>query len=113
MGNGYKGEERRNHTEWHLNKSVSLSVIVLLVVNIATSAWWASGLTSDIEVLQDKPDLTERVIRLEAKAEEHSRILMKMNNTLDNIDRTIMNVSNELARRKPFADAVERGVYKK
>ncbi len=113
MTQKYDGQERREHLDWHLNKSISMSVIILLIANLSISVWWLSGLNKDIEVLKAKPDLLERVIRLEARSNEQGRIIKKMDQTLDNINTTILQVSNELSRRKPFADAVEKKLYNK
>ncbi|VAW62341.1 hypothetical protein MNBD_GAMMA08-1809 [hydrothermal vent metagenome] len=113
MSNKYNGEERRQNMDWHLTKSISISVIILLLLNLSTSIWWLSGLNSDVGMLKAKPDLLERVINLEARANEHGRIITRFDVTLDKINNTIIQVSNELSRRKPFADAVEHGFYKK
>ena len=89
MSDNYNGEERRTHVDWHLSKSVSMSVILLLLGNISTSLWWASGLNSDVNNLKSRPDLTERVIKLEAKVGEYGRVLNKFEKTLDKFDNTL------------------------
>jgi hypothetical protein len=34
--------------EWHLEKKVTLSLIVAIIINIATSVWWAASLNSQV-----------------------------------------------------------------
>ena len=87
---------------WHLNKHISLSVIILLIINIGTGAWFMSGLSSDVNLLKSKPDLTERVIKLEALTSEHGRILSRMESTLDKLDATLDAVATEQAKRTPL-----------
>ncbi len=104
----YSGIERRENVDWHLNKGVSLSIIILLVVNIATSAWYLSAMVSDIEVLKSKPDLSERVVRLEARADEQGRILSRLDSTLDKLDNTLNTVAKEQARRTSIINSITK-----
>lgn len=95
-----------NERDWHLNKNVSVSVIVLLLINIGSGAWFMSGLSSDVAVLQAMPNLNERVVKLEALSSEHGRLLQRLAVTLDKLDLTLDAVAKEQAKRTPL-------VYKK
>ncbi len=98
--------------DWHLTKALSISIITLLITNIGATIWFLSSMNSDVAALKARPDLLERVIKLEGRSDEYGRIITKIDNTLDKFNVTLSNVSNELARRTPFADAVEKGLYK-
>ncbi len=99
--------------DWHLNKSVAISIIFLLLTNIGSTIWFLSSINSDVDALKARPDLLERVIKLEGRSNEYGRILTRIDNTLDTFNTTLSKVSNELARRTPFADAVEKQIYKR
>ena len=88
--------------DWHLNKNVSISIIVLLCINIGSTIWWASALNTDVQTLKNRPDLTERVIRLEARSDEHGRLLQKIDMTLDKLNTTINVIAKEQAKRTPL-----------
>ena len=107
----YDGPERRKNVDWHLNKSVSLSVIILLLANIGMSIWWLAGLDNDVEALKAKPDLLERVIRLEAKSDEYQRIFQRLELTLDRIDKTLKEVSDEQKRREGIIKKIESNEF--
>jgi len=97
----YEGEERRE-PEWHVNKNVSLSIILLLITNIAMGAWFMSGLSSDVESLKSRPDLTARVIKLEALTSEQGRIISRIDATLDKFNNTLTRIDREQAKRGPI-----------
>jgi len=86
-------------TDWHLDKKVSLSIICLLIINIATTAWYLSAAYADIQSLKAKPDLLPRVIKLESRVDEYGRILSRIDTTLDRINTTLYEVSKEQAKR--------------
>lgn len=102
----YDGPDRRSN-EWHLDKKVSISVIGLLIVNICSSIWWAATLTSEVDELKRRPELSERVIRLEATVDEHSRVLNKLTAVLDKLDVTIDKIATEQAKRSSRIDRLE------
>jgi len=113
--NGYDGPERRDHVDWHLNRGVSLTIILLLLGNIATSIWWASSINSDITSLRPLPAeisvMKERLVKLETTVDTHNRYFNKLNTTLDNFNTTIDRIDREQARRRSLIDQVERGSY--
>lgn len=88
----------QHNSDWHLDKNVSLSVIVLLIINLATTAWWAATLTGDVDSLKARPDLTERVIRLEAVNEEQRRVMNHVADVLGRLDTTIDRISESQLR---------------
>ena len=85
--------------EWHLDKKVSMGIIASMIIQASVLAWSAGKLYSDVEILKARPDLTERVIRVEAKTDEHGRILQKLDDTLDRINITLGEVAKEQAKR--------------
>jgi uncharacterized coiled-coil protein SlyX len=42
--------------EWHLEKKVTLGLIIALVLNIGSSVWWASALNSQVLAQQKSLD---------------------------------------------------------
>lgn len=90
--------------EWHLDKRVPLTIIGLLVANIFATGWGAATLTADVQTLKARPYLAERVIRLEAITEEHSRYLTRLSLVMDRVSATMDVVAKEQARR---AGAIE------
>lgn len=93
----YDGEERRQ--EWHQTKGLSISIIALLVGNIVTTVWWAATLTGDVKKINERPDLTERVIKLEAKQEANQQYLNRLASILDKVSDTVTRIDKEQARR--------------
>lgn len=95
---------------WGMSKRVSISVIILLIFNIASIVWFSSQLSSDVAALKARPVLTQRVVKLEVLLGEHTKAF---NNRvdLDKIDRhelkvvlyklddTINRVATEQAKR--------------
>ena len=105
--NNYKGEERRQHMDWHLNKNFALSIILLLITQTVSGIWWAASITSEVDRLKSKPDLIERVIKLEAKADEQGRVLSRIDETLNRLDETINKVAAEQQRRSTTIERTE------
>jgi len=105
MTKKYEGPERREH-DWHLNKNVSVTIIFLLFVNLGSGVWFLSGLSGDVRALKQRPDLTERVIKLEAITNEQGRLLQKLDSTLTRFNNTITRIDKEQAKRGPL-------IYKK
>lgn len=99
----YEGNDRRETTDtidWHQTKGLSLSIIMLLIVNIVSTVWWAATLTNDVTQIKARPDLTERVIKLEAITEERKSILNKLATTLDRMDSTINRIDKDQATHR-------------
>ena len=96
----YDGMDRRDTVDtidWHQTKGLSLSIIILLVVNIVSTVWWAATLTNDVTQIKARPDLTERVIKLEAVSDEYKTILGRINYTLNNMNSTISRIDRSQA----------------
>jgi len=103
----YEGEERRVRTDWHQTKNVSITIIVLLLTNIVSTVWWAATLTGDVDRIMKKPELVERVIRLEAITEAHNLYLSRLSHTLDKVDANMDRIDKEQARRASIVNAAE------
>ena len=103
-------EEIERRIDWHQTKGLSLSIIMLLIVNIVSTVWWAATLTNDVNQGKDNdnrvslivPKLTERIIRLEAVTSEYQRILTRVVATLDKMDNTVNRIDREQAKRGPI-----------
>lgn len=95
---------------WHLDKKVTLGIISLLVVNVTTSIWWAATLTNEVQEIKGRPDLSERVIRLEAVTGEHTRYLARLDETLDRLSHLIERIHSEQNRRSPAIRYIEKQI---
>ena len=104
--------ERR---EWHLDKKLTLSIIMVLIANTVAFIWNASALWNDVDNLTGVPaemiKLREDVIRLQ----EHDKL---MDGTLGDLARAIKEnnaliskFGNEQSRRKPIVDRAERELF--
>lgn len=85
--------------EWHLSKSLTLTVIVVLLTNTIGSVWWAASLSKQVEINAQRPQLLERVIRLEAVTDEYRNVLTRFIGILDKMDNTVNRIDREQARR--------------
>jgi hypothetical protein len=112
----YDGQDRRTHVDWHLNRSVSLTIIILLLGNITTSIWWASSINSDVGNLSNVPmeitELRERMVRLETTTEAHTIFLNKLNETLENFNDTLNRMDRVQSKRAIIFERLEND-YKK
>jgi len=97
----YQGKERRvivGDIHWHQTKSLSLSIIGLLLVNIVSTVWWAATLTSDVAQFKQRPDLLERVIKLETLTAEYNGGLGRLIDLIDKLERKIDKQSGKVYR---------------
>jgi uncharacterized iron-regulated membrane protein len=106
---GYDRRESVDNIDWHQTKGLSLSIIILLIVNIVSTVWWAATLTNDVTQIKERPDLTERVIKLEAVTEEYQKVLGRVVTIIDNVERRLNRVDKEQARRLSIIQRIERG----
>jgi len=93
---------------WHKTKGISITVIVLLLINIVSTVWWAATLTSDVSQLKYTkeqysiviPEITARVIRLEAVAAEYNNVLTRIVGILDKLEDKVNIIDKENYRNK-------------
>ncbi len=104
----YDGVDRRVDIAWHNNKNYFLSIIFLIIGNIGATIWWASSMNSDVEVLKAKPDLLERVIKLETTVSLHNKYFDKLHATLNEVNGSVSRIDKELARRRTVFERAER-----
>ena len=99
MSDAFEGNDRRVNPEWHQDKRISIATIFLLLVNLGSTIWWAADLTHDVDSIMNRPDLTERVIRIEATVEAHNRYLGRLSTVLDKMETTVARIDREQAMR--------------
>ena len=64
--NDYEGDERReNSGQWHLNKGVSVGIIVAILAQSGSSIWYGSKLDSRVQ------DSSTKIEELRAWREKH------------------------------------------
>lgn len=75
--------------EWHLDRKVTLALIVALLANAGATVWWASRLeqrVTAIEGQQSRPfQNTERIVRVEAQLDNAVRSLARIEEKLDRV----------------------------
>lgn len=89
---------------WHQTRGVTVTIITLLLANIISSVWWAATITSDVDKLKNKPNLVERVIRLEAVQDQNTRYLSRLSIVLDRLESTVRKIDKEQVRRSELLD---------
>ena len=92
-------EERSEKLDWHQTRAVSITTILLLLVNIVSTVWWAATLTSQVTTLSGKPDLTERVIVLEAVQRENKEWIRRVSAQVNESASLLAQVSREQSKR--------------
>ena len=85
---------------WHLDRKVTISLIVAMTINMATTVWWASAISAAVATLQTndiKQDIlttnnsigresnANRITSLEAKATAVDSKLGRIEDKLDRI----------------------------
>lgn len=99
MTDRYEGPDRREKLDWHLTKSVSVSMLIGILANIIIVVALFVRMQADVDTIKERPDLTERVIKLEALTSEYGRILTRLDTTIDNVNSTLERVAVEQAKR--------------
>ena len=96
--------------DWHLDKRVSIFLLIgmgaSIVMNIVSIVWFAAKLDQRVEILEERPDLEARVIKLEALTGEHGRILQRLDSTIDRMSSVVDYVAKEQAKRTPAINRV-------
>lgn len=75
--------------EWHLDRKVTLSLILALLLNAGSTVWWASKLDSRITSLEDKNAkyeiIPERLTRVETQVGGMREDLRDLGRKLDRV----------------------------
>ena len=102
-------EERRK--EWHLDYRITLTMIMVLVVNTGSLIWWAAELAGDVESLNGVPArvyvLEKEVIRLQEHDKLMDGILGELKTTTAQMNDLILKFGNEQSRRTPIVNRAE------
>jgi len=72
--------------QWHLSKSVPISIIVGFIMQFAGFVWWTSQLDSRVEVN------TSEIIRLEVRTDKLEEIVQSQAVTLGRMDENIKSI---------------------
>lgn len=102
---------------WHMNEKVMTGVIVALVINTAAMVWQGVFV---LKTLDTDPPIVERVRKLEYQMSEQGRInqrileqLHEMGVLIEKVTKEQLKFGNELSRRKPLADYIERQINRR
>lgn len=72
--------------QWHLDKKVPIALIFAILIQTAGAFWWAATITSRVDNLESKVDITadlkERVIRLEEQTKITNSLLKDIRDEL-------------------------------
>jgi hypothetical protein len=83
--------------QWHLSKSVPISIIVGFIMQFAGFVWWTSQLDSRVEVN------TSEIVRLEVRTDKLEEIVQSQAVTLGRMDENIKSIRvilESMARQK-------------
>lgn len=83
---------RMSDNQWHLSKSVNISVILALVVYGVTAVFFIAGLRGDVE--QNRVDLNKHETRIEMVERATNRQAV----ALGRIEQSLMNIEQYLER---------------
>ena len=72
--------------QWHLSKSVPISIIVGFIMQFAGFVWWTSQLDSRVEVN------TSEIVRLEVRTDTLEEIVQSQAVTLGRMDENIKSI---------------------
>lgn len=72
--------------QWHLSKSVPISIIVGFIMQFAGFVWWTSQLDSRVEVN------TSEIVRLEVRTDKLEEIVQSQAVTLGRMDENIKSI---------------------
>lgn len=86
--------DNRTRVDWHLDRRVSLSIIVLLIANIAAGVWWAATTDARLERLEEmttataerSKDNADRIVDMRIRAAEQDQKLQSILDLLQRID---------------------------
>jgi hypothetical protein len=83
-------EQKQN--EWHLDRKVTLSLILALLANAGATVWWASKLDSRVTAVEQRQeqvvDVPERITRVETQVLTLERYLQRIEDKLDRVIET-------------------------
>lgn len=83
--------------QWHLSKSVPISIIAGFIMQFAGFVWWTSQLDSRVEMN------TSGIVRLEVRADKLEEIVQSQAVTLGRMDENIKSIRvilESMARQK-------------
>jgi hypothetical protein len=83
--------------QWHLSKSVPISIIVGFIMQFAGFVWWTSQLDSRVEIN------TSEIVRLEVRTDKLEEIVQSQAVTLGRMDENIKSIRvilESMARQK-------------
>lgn len=72
--------------QWHLSKSVPISIIVGFIMQFAGFVWWTSQLDSRVEIN------TSEIVRLEVRTDKLEEIVQSQAVTLGRMDENIKSI---------------------
>lgn len=75
--------------EWHLDRRVTLALIVALLANAGATIWWASKIEQRVTVIEAQGQRpfqnTERIVRVEEQIDNAVRSLVRIEQKLDRV----------------------------
>lgn len=81
--------DQQREEEWHLDRKVTLSLIIALFLNAAATVWFAAQLEARVSTLELKDsrdiDTPQRIARVEARVDSLRDYLLRIEDKLDRI----------------------------
>ncbi len=96
---------------WHLDKNVTIGVIIALIVNTGSFIWGAAEISAKIDSFDSLPNRVttteKKIIALETEAQLMRGIVGEIKQTMNTFNNTLTLVDKELSRRAPIANYVQ------
>lgn len=94
----WQGDDRRHRDSWHVGREIPIAVVMAILVQTAGSVWWASALSTKLDVLQAQ--------MIELKAERYTsndarRDFESMRIRVDNSERRIADLEQFDRSKRP------------
>lgn len=84
--------DEQKQKEWHLDRKVTLSLILALLANAGATVWWASKLDTRVTAVEQyqarSVDVPERITRVETQVLSIERYLQRIEDKLDRVIET-------------------------
>jgi len=96
---------------WHLDKNLTIGVIIVVVINSASLIWGAAELAGKIDMLSNVPSrmtkVEERILVLETEARMIKGAFGEFKQVMTDFKETMTRIDREQARRTPMVKHIE------
>ena len=71
-------------SQWHLDKRVPITIILALLIQTASTVWWAAGVSARVDILErERPTTIAALQRLDSSREDMNLRLTRIQDSVD------------------------------